>query len=139
NRWKGYVAEVAQGQIDAMEYPQSDTVAPLVMSFRRKRAIAPTSLPNWGADFLRTLPLHEYAGPPKVATLLVMDLNSDRIVEVPDWTLYGAFLEKLTVEERQVLAVRGIDLAAFLSGEIELPRSSSGRLIYQRISTATGS
>lgn len=33
--------------------------------------------------------MKEYAGVQKVATLLVVDLDTGRKIEVPDWTLYG--------------------------------------------------
>lgn len=132
NRWKRYLNQVMEGTIDEYEYPQGKLVAGLLLKFKRRRDISFVAMPRKGCDYLRTLPLREYKGPPKVATLLVVDLNSGKRTEVPDWKLYGERLEQLTQDEREVLEHRRIDVAGFLSGRIKLPTGASGRRIYKR-------
>jgi hypothetical protein len=44
----------------------------------------------------------DYSGSPKVATLLIVDQKTQQVIEVPDWTIYGEGLEKLTSEERAI-------------------------------------
>jgi hypothetical protein len=54
-------------------------------------------MPKGAPEYVKSLPLEEYRGPSKVAMLRVVDLAGAK-VDVPDWTLYGADLERLKLE-----------------------------------------
>ena len=84
-------------------------------------------------EYLQTLPLVEYDGLPKVATLLVEDIESGNRVEVPDWTIYGVTLENLGMKERETLEQRGVDVAAFLTEKVKLQVNKSGVPVYKRL------
>ncbi len=69
----------------------------------------------------------------KVATLRVVDQRTQQITEVPDWTIYGETLERLTDEEREVLGGRGVSVDDFLSEVVLIPRKSTGERRYERL------
>ncbi len=95
NRWSKYLAQAAAGDIDDGEYPQRKQIVALLSKFKNREDISYFRMPDSVPDYFRILPMTEYAGEQKVATLLVADLNTGRKVEVPDWTLYGEKLEHL--------------------------------------------
>lgn len=130
NRWKRYLSQAVLGQVDASEFPNSTQIAALLSKYKSREDIPDVKMPEGVPDYFKSLSLHEYVGPEKVATLLVIDLSTLGKVEVPDWTLYGQGLERLSEGERESLSKRGIDVDAFLSGRIVLPRDVAGARIY---------
>lgn len=90
-------------------------------------------MPETAAPYLRSLPMVEYSGPEKVATLLVQDQISGDLVELPDWTLYGPDLESLGKDARAVCEARGLDIGAVLSRSSRFQRNTSGQLVYKRL------
>lgn len=135
NRWNHYVAQAMTGQIDDDEYPLSRQIAPMLSRFKSKADIGTSPLPEIAPNYVLSLSLIEYNGPPKPATLLVIDQRTKQVVEIPDWTLYGEGLEKLNAYERSVLKGRGIDVNGFLHATIEIERDKAGRLKYRRLYT----
>ena len=133
NRWRRYLAQASVGAIDRTEFPRSKQIVALLSKFKNREDVAQCDMPAHVQEYFRHLPMTEYDGPPKVATLLIDDLLSRQPVEVPDWTLYGSSLELLGHQERQHLASRGLDVAGFLSGAIPVPMNSTGRRIYRRL------
>ena len=133
NRWKEYLAQAAQGDIDTVQYPQGNQIAGLLSKYKNREDISYVEMPEQASEYLRTLPLVEYDGPTKAATLLVEDIESGNKVEVPDWTIYGVTLENLGKEGRRALEQRGVDVAAFLAGKVKLPVNKSGVPIYMRL------
>ncbi len=133
NLWKRYLGQAVAGAIDDLEYPSSKAIAPMLARYRHREDIAFVPMPSAAPVYFRRLPLMEYAGPPKVATLLVLDPRTQSKVEVPDWTLYGLNLQDLAVEEASVLEKRGVNVREFLSGEFLLPTDRSGNPIYKRM------
>ena len=104
NRWKRYLAQAAEGTIDENEYPQSANIASLLSKYKAKgwKDIPDVPMPMHAPEYLKALPLEEYCGPPKVATLRVVDRVSGNTFEVHDWTIYGADLEKLKLERLDI-------------------------------------
>lgn len=133
NRWKRYLAQASVGQINRAEYPNSTQVAALLSKFKNREDISSEEMPDRVPEYFKSLSLVEYVGPHKVATLLVIDLSTKRKVEVPDWTLYGQGLERLSTEERASLLMRGIDTEVFLLKRITLPCNAAGSPIYRRL------
>ena len=97
NRWKRYLAQAAEGSIDAIEYPTSANIAPLLSKYKARRDIPDTPMPEGAPQYMKSLPLDEHRGPPKVAMLRIIDLGGNT-VDVPDWKIYGAGLENLKLE-----------------------------------------
>ena len=114
-------------------YPQGKQIAGLLSKFKNRGDISYVAMPEQAPAYLRTLPLEEYNGPAKVATLLVEDIESGNRVEVPDWTIYGVTLENLGMKERETLEQRGVDVDAFLSDKIKLPVNKAGVPVYKRL------
>ena len=105
----------------------------LLSKFKNREDISYFQMPGNVPDYFRVLPMKEFAGAQKVATLLVADIDTGCKVEVPDWTLYGQNLERLGETERRSLAERGIDIARFLAGAVKLPLNPAGIPIYKRL------
>lgn len=133
NRWRKYLAQAADGNIDETEYPQRKQIAALLSKFKNREDIANIRMPENVPEYFRSLPMKEHAGTDKVATLLVTALDTGHKVEVPDWTLYGATLNLLGDAERRSLKYRGVDVAGFLARAIKLPLSAAGTPIYRRL------
>ena len=133
NRWKEYLRQVSSGTIDESQFPSGPYYLGLHSAFLNRKETSPvTPISEW-PGYLGTLPSFDYAGPDKRATLRVVDLSNGLTVEVPDWTLYGAQLQKLSVTERVSLEERGIRVEAFLTGAIKLPTNSAGVPRYKRL------
>ncbi|MFT7542792.1 MAG: hypothetical protein ACI9K5_003772 [Gammaproteobacteria bacterium] len=133
NLWKQFLAQLASGSLDEGIYPQSTQVAALLSKFKNRKDIDFVPMPTKGDPYLLSLPMEDYAGADKVATLRVADQVTGEHVEVPDWTIYGEDLAGLNETERDTLRSRGVRLDEFLSGSISIPRSSNGKLRYQRL------
>ena len=133
NRWKQYVSQASAGQIDEAEYPNCTHIAALLSRFKNRSDIPNVEMANNVPEYFRSLSFEEYIGPAKVATLLVFDLATQTEVEVPDWTIYGLALEKMSPEERETLLIRGVDADAFLAKHINLPCNAAGNPIYRRL------
>lgn len=134
NRWRMYLAQAADGNINETDYPQSKHMVAHLSRFKKKREDIPCfRMPENVPEYFRALPMKEYAGAHKVATLLVADLNTGRKLEVPDWTLYGEALNLLGDAERRSLESRGVDVAGFLARTIKLPLGRTGAPIYRRL------
>lgn len=133
NRWHRFVAQAVAGEIDDEEYPLSKSIAPMLSRFKNKPDIDQFPMPKNAPSYVTSLARSEYAGPPKVATLKVIDRATGSEAEVPDWTLYGDELEGLSGAERFELEIRGIDIEGFLSGRIEIERNGAGKRKYRRL------
>lgn len=133
NRWNKYLAQAADGVIDINEYPQRKQIVALLSKFKNRDDISYFRMPDHVPEYFRALPMKEYAGAQKLATLLVVDLNTGSKVEVPDWTLYGATLKPLGEAERRRLIDRGVDVAGFLAGAVKLPLNAAGIPLYKRL------
>jgi len=132
NRWKEYLRQVSCRTIDATQFPNGTYIG-LHTAFGSRKDTSPETASIQPQGYLGNLPLFDYAGPDKMATLLVVDLGNRLTVEVPDWTLYGLKLQMLTVAERTSLEERGIRVEAFLTGAIKLPTNSAGVPRYDRL------
>ncbi len=133
NRWSLYLAQATDGNIDTSEYPERKQIVALLTKFKSRKDISYFRMPDHVPEYFRTLPMKEYAGAQKVATLLVADIDTGRTAEVPDWTLYGAKLERLGEAERRSLLERGIDVASFLERAVKLRPNAAGIPIYRRL------
>jgi hypothetical protein len=133
NRWKKYLTQSAAGEIDESEFPQRKQIVALLSKFKNREDIPYFRMPDNVPEYFRVLPMMEYAGAEKVATLLIADLDKGKTVEVPDWTLYGEKLEGLGETERRSLVERGIDIEGFLAGAVKLPLNAAGIPQYKRL------
>lgn len=133
NLWWLFLSQLSSGALDLTLFPQSSQVAALLTKFKNRKDIDAVEMPSEYNEYLGSLPMTEYSGPPKVATLLVIDQCTQEIAEVPDWTIYGESLEKLTTEEREVLEARGLKIEEFLSDRISVARKSTGERRYERL------
>ena len=133
NRWFRYVRQAVSGEIDQAEYPQSKFIAPMLSRFKKRPDMGSETLPGNAPDYIKALPMAEYTGHPKVATLKVIEHSSGQVIEVPDWTLYGESLENLSETEMAELERRSVDVSGFLSGKIEVERDKSGKRVYRRL------
>lgn len=103
NRWKRYLAQAADRAIDEREYPRSRSRSPYALTKKcaAMKDILDVSMPASAPEYLKSLSLEEYRGPWKVALLRVLGLDGN-IIEVHDWKLYGANLEKLMIERPDI-------------------------------------
>lgn len=133
NLWRLFLTQLDSGSLDKTIFPQSSQVAALLSKFKNRKDIESVAMPDRCNEYLRGLPMSEYSGPVKVATLRVVDQRTQQITEVPDWTIYGERLERLTNEEREVLRSRDVSVDDFLSEVVLIPRKSSGERRYERL------
>jgi hypothetical protein len=133
NLWRLFLSQLSSKSLDEALFPQSSQVAALLTKFKNRKDIDTVEMPSEYDEYLGSLPMSDYSGSVKVATLLVIDQSTQEPVEVPDWTIYGENLEKLTTEEREVLEARGLKIGAFLSDEISVARKSTGERQYERL------
>ena len=133
NYWSLFLQQLAEGVLDEDLFPRSTQVAALLSKFKNRRDIGKVERPNAGNGYLLALPLTDYAGPTKCATLLILDHRSQLVTEVPDWTIYGEGLERLGIDERDQLIARGVRVDDFRSGVIEVDRIASGERRYERL------
>lgn len=133
NLWFLFLTQLAENSIDEKLFPQSTQIAALLSKFKNRPDIETVEIPTECNIYLKSLPMSEYSGPTKVATLLIIDQRTGLTVEVPDWIIYGENLERLTNEERKVLNERGLSVDDFLSGRISVPPNSSGTRRYDRL------
>lgn len=133
NRWRKYLAQATDGCIDESDYPQRTQIVALLSKFKHREDISYFPMSDKVHEYFRELPMKEYSGALKVATLLVADLDSGRKIEVPDWTIYGESLKDLGESERRILLDRGVDVEGFLSKAFTLPLNTTGIPIYRRL------
>lgn len=133
NRWRLFLHQAVSGGIDNVEFPMSKSIAPMLSRFKSKEDIEFVPMPDSAPPYVVNLPEEEYTGPPKAATLRVMDQATGNEIEVPDWTLYGEGLEQLNGEERQRMIDRGIDIEGFLGNRISILRNKAGKRVYKRL------
>ena len=133
NCWNLFLQQLAEGVLDEDLFPRSTQVAALLSKFKNRRDIASVERPKAGNAYLLALPMTDYAGPTKTATLLILDQRSQIVTEVPDWTIYGERLERLGIDERDQLIARGVRVDDFISGVIEVGRIASGERRYERL------
>lgn len=133
NLWRLFLTQLASDSLDETIFPQSSQVAALLSKFKKREDIDSVAMPSRCNEYLRGLSMIDYSGPVKVATLRVIDQRTQQITEVPDWTIYGETLERLTHEERKVLEGRGVSVDQFLSEVVLIPRKSSGERRYERL------
>ncbi len=133
NFWNLFLQQLATGSLNEDLFPRSSQVAALLSKFKNRRDIDTVERPTDGNDYLLSLPLTEYVGPTKTATLMVSDQRSQQVIEVPDWTIYGEGLEMLGSDERNALVARGVRVDEFISGAIAVERKTSGEMRYQRL------
>jgi len=129
NRWNDYLTRLADGE----QFTSSPHYVSQLSHCRKLPEIASTPIPSTLSRYAEALMDPPYQGEDKVATLLVQPLDSQDVVELPDWTLYGNTLERLTQSGRDRLESRGVDLSRFLAGRVSLPLKSDGSFIYQRL------
>ncbi len=84
NRWKRYLQQAVSDAIDDEEYPPSKAIAPMLSRFKNQKDIDFVAIPASASQYFKDLPENEYVGPPKAATLRVLDQANDKEVEVPD-------------------------------------------------------
>jgi hypothetical protein len=133
NLWRLFLRQLNSHSLDETVFPQSSQVAALLSKFKNRDDIDTVEMPSECNEYLGSLPMTDYSGSPKVATLLVVNQQTQQVTEVPDWTIYGEDLEKLSSEERGVLTARGLSVADFLSGKVSVARKPSGERRYERL------
>lgn len=133
NYWNLFLQQLADEKLDENLFPRSTRVAALLSKFGKRADIGAVGRPGIDDSYLLSLPMDEYSGSLKAATLRLFDRRSGEIVEVPDWTLYGDSLERLGDEEREALHIREIRIDDFLSGEIDVERKPTGERRYVRL------
>ncbi len=134
NRWKRLLTQIVAGDIDKEEFPVGKNIAGMLSKFNNREDTADyVPMPEAIDGHFSNMLLTEYEGPLKAATLLVRDIETDVVTEVPDWTLYGDELDNLSVDERDHLNRRGIDIDQFLSGGVNLSFDKNGRRKYIRL------
>lgn len=126
NLWKLLLTQAAERAIDAKLFPSRKSMARI----RARPDIAHVPMPADAPEYFAALPLSEYVGPWKPATLRVRELQGGTIVEVPDWITYGENLSEATGDEVVGMRSRGVDVDGFLANAILLPRKPSGELRY---------
>lgn len=126
NMWKLLLGQAADGAIDEGLFPPRKSMAK--MKARPDTAYVP--MPAHVPGYFSSLPLTEYIGPWKPATLRVRELGNGSVIEVPDWLTYGEDLRAATSEEVQGMRSRGVNVDGFLAGDIRLPRQATGALRY---------
>jgi len=129
NCWKDYLTRLANGE--RFESPKH--YVSHLSKCRHLPEIDFVPMPDKVSRYVKSLSCSEYIGIDKVATLLVKDVETNEVIEVPDWTIYGVQLEKLPAESRNMLSGSGVDVERFLSGGIHLPLKSDGSFIYKRL------
>ena len=133
NMWRLFLTQLSSKSLDEALFPQSSQVAALLSKFKNRSDIEPIDMPAEYNEYLGSLPMTQYNGAIKVATLLVLDQNTQEITEVPDWTIYGEGLENLSDEGRAILTTRGLSIEDFLSDKILVTRKSSGDRQYKKL------
>lgn len=133
NLWRLFLHQLASRSLDAEMFPQSSQIAALLSKFKNRKDIAPVEMPADCNEYLGSLPMSDYCGPPKVATLLVVDQMTGEILEVPDWTIYAENLEKMTDVERKAAEMRGLRVDDFLADRILVSRNAYSRRQYVKL------
>lgn len=133
NLWRLYLSQVKQGSVDSRLFPDPKHYVSLLSKLRSRNDVTPVPSASDRRGYLTELSDTEYAGAPKVATLLVRRLDRDEPIEVPDWLLYGSDLSLLNGAERAALKNRGISLNSFLDGTIPIERDRYGNPVYRRL------
>lgn len=126
NMWKLLLVQSADRAIDEDLFPPRKNMARM----KARPDIAHVRMKEHIPDYFSSLPLTEYKGPWKPATLRVRELENGTVVEVPDWLTYGEDLSAAKPDEVQGMRIRGVNVDGFLAGEIRLPRETSGALHY---------
>jgi hypothetical protein len=132
NLWALYLGQIADGFVDEALFPTGRLIAPMLRRFRCRRdregAVSPPR-----AGYLASLPSVPYSGPEKVATVLVLSHGvGSAVIEVPDWTIYGAGLDRLTPQNRAELECAAVDLGLYFRFVAALPRNGAGEPAFPK-------
>lgn len=132
NLWKKYLSQIAQQCVDDAEFPAGTHIAACLRRFKTRPDQSDCGEYERGTGYLESLPVYEYVGPEKVATLLVVDPNTGVSIEVPDWIVYGFSLERLSPENQIALTRRAVCMSEYFAYLSRLPRDPSGRAVLPR-------
>jgi hypothetical protein len=132
NLWALYLGQIADGFVDESLFPVGRLIAPMLRRFRcrrdSERAVSPPA-----AGYLASLPAVPHSGPEKVATVLVLSHGvGSAVIEVPDWTIYGAGLRRLTPQNRVELERLAVDPGLYFRFEAALARNDRGEPVFPK-------